>query len=58
MPATIAEEAIGIEEESRTVSKPAAKTQARENVVLPAPNRSLARSIFEGHGEFLGCTPD
>ncbi len=58
MPTGLIENPLEVEEESREVSKPVAKTEAREEVVAPAPKKSLARRIFEGHEDFLGCTPD
>ncbi len=58
MPAGLVEEPVEVEKQSREVSRPAAKTQARDQVVTPTPKKSLARRIFEGREEYLGCTPD
>jgi hypothetical protein len=59
MPAQLLEKPIAVEETSREIPKSASLQRPGLAASEGAePNKSLWRKIFEGHEEFLGCTPD
>jgi len=55
MPAELLEKPVEVEEMPREIPK-AFATGAVEKEA--ATGKSLWRKVFEGHEEFLGCTPD
>ncbi|MFY9979763.1 MAG: hypothetical protein WA252_01065 [Candidatus Sulfotelmatobacter sp.] len=59
MPAELLEKPVEAEETSREIPK--ATSAQRPGLAAgeaAESNRSLWRKVFEGHEEFLGCTPD